>query len=63
MMLRMTPPDNKIIPTTFLVFTGSFLAISSNSSLQNHHHPHAIETFYSIITLNIFPSSIEKVFF
>jgi len=61
MMLRMTPPDNKIIPIRFLVFTGSSLAKSST-----HHHrkrnpsPHAIGIFHSIITLNIFPSSIEK---
>jgi hypothetical protein len=60
MMLRMTPPDNKIIPIRFLVFTGSSLAKSSNHHHRKPPNPHAIGIFHSIITLNIFPSSIEK---
>ena len=51
MMLRMTPPDNKIIPIRFLFFTGSSLEKSSN-----HHHrklkpsPQTMGIFHSIIT-------------
>jgi hypothetical protein len=36
-MLRMMPPDDKIIPTILLVFTGSFLAIYSKGLRPMNH--------------------------
>ena len=42
MMHRKAPPDNKIIPTILLVFTGSILAITPEilrPPLMNHNPP------------------------